>query len=438
MILHIKDKSFLKKVMPYLVCFSAAIFFAYELIQMHMMNAIAPMLMKDLNLNAMSFGNLCATYLLADVIFLLPAGIILDRFSTRKVILTALGICILGTTGFAFAHGIYVASICHFFSGIGNAFCFLSTMMLISKWFPLQRQAFIVGLVITIGMLGGVIAQGPFSLIAEMLTWRNALMVDAMLGVIIYMIVYIFVYDSPIKITNNTKSSIPIVPFWNGVRQSIFNIQNIFCGMYTSFMNLPLMVIGAVWGSLFLTQGHNISLVNASLIISMICIGTIIGSPIYGYFSDNTNSRKPYMISGAILSIGVMLLILFTKHPTEPILMILFFLLGLFSSSQILGYPLITESNPKELTGTSMGVAAVIIMGVPMLVQMLSGVMLDFCWDGTMKNGSPLYSLNNYLISFSIFPVGMVIAIFSAFFIKEKRQPIHLKNTRSTNFNFLR
>src|SRR5665647_2746589 len=51
---------------------------------------------EHLNLNGTSFGNLCATYLLADVIFLLPAGIILDRFSVKKVILAALSCCVLG------------------------------------------------------------------------------------------------------------------------------------------------------------------------------------------------------------------------------------------------------------------------------------------------------------------------------------------------------
>ena len=148
---------------PYIVCFTAALFFAFELMQLHMMNAIAPMVMKDFQLNATNFGLLSSTYLLADVIFLIPAGIILDKFSSRKVILFAMILCVVGTFGFALAPTFPLACLAHFISGIGNAFCFLSCIMLVSRWFEASKQSFIIGLVITVGMFGGFVAQSPFS-----------------------------------------------------------------------------------------------------------------------------------------------------------------------------------------------------------------------------------------------------------------------------------
>lgn len=183
--------------LPWVVCFSASLFFAYELLQLHVMNAISPLLMRDLGLNATQFGTLSSTYLLADVIFLLPAGILLDRFSVRKVILTALFLCILGTIGFCKAQTLGFACLCHFLSGIGNAFCFLSCMMLISKWFPLEKQAFVMGLMITMGMLGGVVAQLPFSILAEHFNWRGALFIDGLMGIGIFALIYLFVKDAP-------------------------------------------------------------------------------------------------------------------------------------------------------------------------------------------------------------------------------------------------
>jgi len=203
--------SWKRSVLPWVVCFSASLFFAYELLQLHVMNAISPMLMRDLKLSATDFGYLSSTYLIADVIFLLPAGIILDRFSIRKVILTALFFCLVGTAGFAKATSLPFAAGCHFLSGIGNAFCFLSCIMLISRWFPKERQAFVVGLMITIGMLGGVVAQLPFSLLAQTLTWRAALMIDAAIGVILFALIFSFVKDAPMKITEKQETKIPFL-----------------------------------------------------------------------------------------------------------------------------------------------------------------------------------------------------------------------------------
>ncbi|MBS0626718.1 MAG: MFS transporter, partial [Verrucomicrobia bacterium] len=134
------------QVKGWIVCLVAACFFCYELVQLHMLNAISPMLMKDLSLSATDFSALCSTYLLADVIFLIPAGIILDRVSVRKVILIALGLCIVGTFGFAFSTTMTQAAVSHFLSGIGNAFCFLSCMMLANSWFG-KKSSFVMGVI---------------------------------------------------------------------------------------------------------------------------------------------------------------------------------------------------------------------------------------------------------------------------------------------------
>jgi MFS family permease len=414
-LLSFLNKSKFSKILPYLVVFSASLFFAYELVQFHMMNAISPYLMKDLNMHATSFGKLCATYLLADVIFLLPAGIILDKFSTRKVILAALFFCIAGTLGFSFSRNFYEAAISHFLSGIGNAFCFLSCMMLVSNWFSKEKQAFIIGLVITIGMLGAVIAQYPFSLLAETFSWRTALFMDAAIGALLLGVIYLFVHDGPKKDTIPSNLS-----FKESLIKCILNPQNILCGLYTSFMNMPLMVLSAVWASLFLTQVHEISIAKASFIAGMISMGTIIGSPLYGYLAEKTGSKKPWMVFGALSSIFVMSMIMFLPNPSEMLLTSLFFLLGLVSSSQVLGYPIITENSPKELTGTSMGVAAVIIMGLPMLIQPLSGYLLDLNWSRTMMNGSAFYSHSNFILAFLIFPIGFLISFFATKKMNEK------------------
>ena len=416
-----------KAVLPWIVCFSASLFFAYELLQLHVMNAISPLLMRDLGLNATQFGALSSTYLLADVIFLLPAGILLDRFSVRKVILVALFLCIVGTMGFCRAQTLGFACICHFLSGIGNAFCFLSCMMLISRWFPREKQAFVMGLMITMGMLGGVMAQLPFSLLAEHFEWRGALFIDGLIGLVVFALIFIFVKDAPRNASAVEKEE--ELPFWSGIKRSVLNMHNICCGLYTGFMNLPLMIISAVWGTLFLTQVHHIPLVKSSFIVSMICMGTIVGSPIFGWFSDRVKRRILPMILGGAASIGVMALIMLISAPSEGMLIALFFLLGLVTSSQVLGYPAITENNPPELTGTSMGIAALVIMGMPAAIQPLSGKLLDWNWDGTMLAGTPLYALSDFMTAFSPFPIGFVLALIALFKIKESRvrKEVHLR-----------
>ena len=407
----------------WIVCLSAALFFAYELVQLHMLNAISPMLMKDLNINATSFGYLCSTYLLADVLFLLPAGIILDKVSVRKVILGALFICIAATVGFAFSKNFQIAALCHFLSGIGNAFCFLSCMMFVSRWFPPKKQAFVIGVVVTIGMLGGVIAQSPFSYLASKMGWREAMLVDAAIGGFVFLVVLLFAKDAPNQFSIE-KSSTSFGNFFKDTKEALVSKVNLSCGVYTGLMNLPVMVIGAVYGSLFLSQIHKMTLTSASFVVSMICMGTIIGSSLSGYLADKLQKRTELMTLGALLSFGVMLLIMFMPYISYIFMAALFFALGLFSSTQVLGYSIITESSPKHLTGTSMGIAAVIIMGLAALAQPLTGKLIDLNWDKTMVSGAPLYSFSNYLLGFAIFPIGFFVSLLTAFKLKKKSEPL--------------
>jgi len=398
----------------WLVCLVAACFFAYELVQLHMLNAISPMLMQSLKLSATDFGTLSSTYLLADVIFLLPAGIILDRFSVRKVILCALAFCVIGTFGFAFSQTLLQACLCHFLSGIGNAFCFLSCMLLANSWFQ-NKSTFVMSVMITIGLLGGVVAQLPFSLLAEAYSWRQTLIIDGTIGVGIWILNFLFVEDAPHRYLEK-KSIQSIKLFFKDITPAFSNIYTWKGGIYTGLMNLPLMIISAMVGNLFLTQVHGLRLIEASMVISMISFGTIMGSSFVGFLSDSTGRKKPYLLMGSLLSLIVFSAILLFKGMPIWLLALLFFLLGFFSSSQVLGYPMITENAPESLKGTAMGVAALIIMGLAFIGQPLTGFLMDF---SSTQNSDGVYGYNDFLRAFAIFPVGFVISFLIASSVKE-------------------
>ena len=190
-------------------------------------------------------------------------------------------------------------------------------------------------------------------------------------------------------------------------------------------MNMPLMIIGAVYGSLFLTEAHGISLTQSSLVISMICVGTIIGSPLFGYF-ERILSKKFLMAAGSLLSIFVFLLITYGPLSAVYSLTALFILLGFFTSSQVLGYSLITESAEKELTGTSTSVAAVIIMGLPMLLGPLAGKVMDLMSLTNLETGITSFPLKSFQIAFLLFPIGFFISFALLTCIKEKAAPKYI------------
>lgn len=407
---------------PWLVCFAASLFFFYEFIQMNMFNAISQDLMKEFGLSGESLGYLSSTYLFADVVCLFPAGMLLDRFSVKKIIVTAMLICISATVIFGLTHHFSIAAAAHFAAGIGNAFCFLSCMTLASRWFEPRQMALVTGLIVTFAMLGGIFAQAPMAFLAQNFGWRNAVLINAGLGVIILFIILLNVQDYPIESETMLQANLKKLNqlgLWHSIKKVFQNSQNWLAGLYTSLLNLPIMLLGALYGNLNLIEIHHLSSVEASYVTSMIFLGTTIGSPILGYYSDKIALRKKPMLIFALLSLINICIIIFIPGLSYAALLQLYFLLGFLTSAQVLSYPLITESNSRMITGTAMGLASVLIMGGGAVAQPLFGWLLDLDWNHTLINNTPWFSQTDFKHAFIMIPFAFSVSILCSLFLKE-------------------
>lgn len=417
------EKIFFQKAQPWIVCLVAALFFFYEFVQMSMFNAINPSLIHDFSISAAKLGSLSAAYFYANIIFMLPAGLILDRYSTKKIILIAMLICIIGTIGFGYTNQLSTAMFFRFLTGIGGSFPFLSCLRLALRWFPPRKMALVTGVIVTMAMLGGMIAQTPLTLMVEQFGWRNAVLFDGGLGIIFMFLIFLLVKNSPGKSIHPNYSepqlSYTPVKLKQALGHILSNKQNWLFGLYTSMLNLPIFLLAQTWGSLYLIQSHHLSQTQASYLTSMIFLGTIIGSPAVGWFSDYVGRRKLPMYIGAFTSLGLMLLIMYCNNLNLTQMLILFFGLGFFTSTQIIGYPAISESNNLETTGGALGLASVLIMGGGALFEPFFGWLMELNWDGLHIDNAPVYSHGDYLLALMIMPAAFIIAIITTWLSRE-------------------
>lgn len=399
--------------MAWLVCLSAGLFFFYEFFQLNIFDVINQPLRDDFNLDATQLSWMSSAYLWADILFLLPAGIILDRFSTRQVILTAMFICVLGTVGFATTESFWMASFYHFLSGIGNAFCFLSCVVLVSHWFPPRRQALVIGMLVTMAFFGGMMAHTPFAYLNELWGWRNALLIDGAIGVVLLFWIYFIVQDRPdsaVKTSISTQDNVI-----NSFVKAFSNRQNWLAGCYTSLLNLPIMVLCALWGASYLQTAHHLTDISASNVVSLIFMGSMIGCPIAGWLSDTQGRRKPVMIIGSIATLLTVLPLFSSQELSQWTLSILFFALGFFTSTQVISYPLVAESNQAENTGAATGIASVLIMGGGAVAQILFGWLIAH----HAGNAAAGYAVVDFQFAMWMFPIAAVASLVAVLLTRE-------------------
>ena len=171
-----------QKVHAWFVVLLAAFFFFYEFIQMNMFNSLSVSFQNTFALSALQIGLVSAFYFLSDSILLYPVGVVLDRTSSRKMILFGMVLCIAGTLLISIATNSWFLVLARFLAGSAAAFCLLSILRLAIQWFPAEKMGKVSGIVITIGMLGGAISQAPLTWLINIEGWREALRDVAMLG----------------------------------------------------------------------------------------------------------------------------------------------------------------------------------------------------------------------------------------------------------------
>jgi MFS family permease len=407
------------RLQPWVVCFSAALFFFFIFIQINMFNAVDPYLIASFHVNAEQLGQISAGYFYGNVTCLLFAGVLLDRFSTRRVILVTMTMSVIGALGFALSHSFWQALSFRVLIGFGGAFCFLCCVRLVSRWFPPRKMAFVIGLIVTVAMMGGMVAQTPMTVLTHAVGWRHALLMDAFLGVLMLGLMMFFVKDAPegynLADQQAHASSLGLLKTITLVMR---NRQNWLAGIYTSMVNLPIFLFGALWGVMYLVQIHHLGRADAGLVTMMLFVGIIFGSPVFGWLSDRIRHRKGPMMLGAVVSLGLLLLIMYVPHLSFDMLSFLFFALGFMSGAQVLGYPLVAESNPISFTGTAEGLASTIIMAGG-LTQPVFGWMMDLRWNHKMLHHLPVYSVGDFNFALMIMPVAMLIAIVVTVLAKE-------------------
>ena len=409
------NKDIKSSFLPWVVCFAAALFLFYEFIQGNMFASIAENIMQDYHIQADKMAWMSSIYYLSNVLFLFVAGMVLDRFSIKNTLLIAMFLCVASTFLLAYSHSLYVALFCRFITGIGSAFCFIGPVRLASVWFPPKRMALVTGAVVTMAMTGGMLAQYPLTQLVLSIGWRQAVHYVGFLGFAILVVMGFLIKEKP---QNSIKPEIKPMNVLSAAKQAYLNLQYLRAAFYTSLMNMAIAVFGAMMGTLYLVQRLDISASQASMVNGMLFLGSIIGSPLAGWLSDKVGLRVLPMKIGVLASLLTLIAVLYFPV-SYGVMAVLFFLLGLFTSAQVISYALVAESSSPAMTATAVSVISILTQGGFVIYQNMFSYLLINHGAMHMVNGTPVYLLGAYQYAATILPVGLVIAFIMLLGLKE-------------------
>lgn len=402
---------------PWLVCLSSSLVFFNDFVQMSFLGVLGPFFIKYYGLSALEFGHLSSVYFYSMAFFIVPAGIILDKLSIRKIFL-------LVTLTYAMCPLLYIVS-AHFIvlylgrmlSGMAASFCLIGSIALAKRWFPKDKLGLVIGTIIIVGMSGGFFAQAPFAYLVNLWGWKIALFYISCSAIFAFIVVSLFVFDSPMMpvLEEGKSKKLPIY-------QSLIFVLKIkylwILGLCAGALNVPISLLATVWGNLYLLQTSNISQADGAIVVSMIFVGMLVGAPLVGYIFDRLkNISKLLLISGLITCL---LLLLSIQNKNFYFLVTICFLMGLSCSCHTVVYSFIARDLPVSVVALAEGLLSSIVMIMSPAYQIAYGYFLEYQWSGIYEEGVKHYSSQSHHLSILFICVLLFICLIMCDFLAKR------------------
>ena len=334
---------------------------------------ISPDLLRDLGISASSLGLLTSAYFLAFAAMQLPAGMLLDRYGPRRVEPVLLTIAGCGALAFAASDNLTGLALARALIGAGVAVGLMAPLKAIAMWYPPERQASLSGWMMVAGAVGALLATAPLAAVLAVISWRAIFVTLAVATFVAAGILFVTVPDIP------RPSAAPgFGPQWRGVRSVLRSSRFWWLAPLTTTCMGSFMAIQGLWSVPWLIEVDGYARAIAARHLLVMGITILIGYIGLGLFATRLGRRgiaaRHLFVAGFAVSILALTLIVtramsFTYLPWA--------LYGLGTSVNVLGFTVLGEGFPRELTARANTTLNLLMFGGSFLAQWGIGLLVD-------------------------------------------------------------
>ncbi len=382
-------------------------------------------LLEAFHTNATALGFMSSMYFYLYAFEQPLVGYLSDRIGPRRVIgywsMAAAAGCFL----FGMSQDIGWASVGRALIGLGVGGVYVPAVKAISLWFRKKEFTTMIGLLMSMGNFGAVIATTPLAWTAAVWGWRKTffLIGGITLGLGFFTLLLTRDYartSEPVQVNSaSTSENNP------GTRSRVAQVLSsgwfwisaiVFFGIYGTLVTLQ-----GLWATPFLMAVLGTERIFASKLNMLIPVGVIIGAPFFGWLTDwfSLNKRNTLIVILILYSLTWMgVIFIFSQLGTAGISMTLL-LMGIAAGGFISTlWGIVQETAPSDILGLISGMLnPAPFLGVAAF-QVLTGAILD-----RSSRVGDLYPLSGFRNAFLICLLGIVICLVLSFFLPGSKRP---------------
>ena len=250
-------------------------------------------------------GNVVGAYTLAYGFAQLAAGLLTDRFGSRRLMLVGLGLGAVGSATFAVTETYMLAVLARLLMGVAGGCLYTPTIAYLFAAFPAALRGRAMGFAET-----GVGAGQVLSLLGLPALFTAIGLTPAFLALPV----------AALALGLAVTLGLPDVrPSARAAAGSIRRLagERDFWVLAVGFVFVGMLAQVAVhsWMPTYLRQVHGFGVVGAGISTGVVVTGLMLFSPVFGILSDRLTARRPVMLIGCLLALAGLAMLLVTRDP---------------------------------------------------------------------------------------------------------------------------
>src|SRR6201996_8340377 len=174
-----------KKMLPWLV----AVAFFMESLDTTILNTAVPVIAKALAVTPLNMKSVLASYTLSLAVFIPISGWMADRFGTRRVFASAIGVFTMGSALCGLSSNIHLLVACRVLQGLGGAMMVPVGRLTLVRTYAKSELVQAMSFVAIPGLIGPMLGPIAGGLIVGYFHWRVIFFVNLPIGLVgLYMI----------------------------------------------------------------------------------------------------------------------------------------------------------------------------------------------------------------------------------------------------------
>ena len=340
----------------WLAWFIATMFYAYQYILRVLPNIGISNIQEHFSVGAAEIGSFSGIYYIGYTLMHIPIGILIDRIGVRIILPICIAMTSVGLISLIYSDVFLYATLGRLIVGIASSASVLGIFKVVQIGFGEKKFAKMVGISVTIGLLGAMYGGMPLDNLIRLYGWHTIINFFIIFG-------FIFAVAVPFFLPRMTQKPMPlsVKSLVSDIKILLLNPRIIILSLIGGLMVGPVEGFADGWGTLFFQSIYEMDRKTASILPSMIFFGMCFGCIIIGYFTEKTQMHIQVVVTSVIAMLTAFIMMLFFKCSIS-VLYCLTFIIGFASSYQLSILSKVREFAQPRFADLSSATANMIMM----------------------------------------------------------------------------